>query len=43
MNIAYLAGYHSAKDSLATHDLYKEYFMSPEGSVPWQLERLREE
>ena len=43
MNIAYLAGYHSAKDALATRNLFKEYFTRPEGSVPWQLERLREE
>ena len=43
MNIAYLRGYHSAKDALATRELFKNYFNSPEGYVPWQIERLREE
>ena len=43
MNIAYLRGYHSAKDALATRELFTNYFMSPEGSVPWQLELMRKQ
>ena len=43
MNVAYLRGYHSAKDALQTRELYKTYFMSPEGALPWQLEQIREQ
>ena len=43
VNVAYLSGYHSAKDALQTCELYKNYFNSPEGAVPWQIERLQEE
>ena len=41
INLAHLRGYHSAKDALDTRNLYKTYFNSPQGSVPWQLERLQ--
>ena len=43
VNVAYLRGYHSAKDALATRELFKTYFTSPEGALPWQLERIREQ
>ena len=43
INTAYLKGYHSAKDALDTRNVFKAYFNSPEGSVPWQLDRIREE
>ena len=43
VNVAYLSGYHSAKDALQTHEIYENYFNSPEGAVPWQIDRLREE
>ena len=43
INVAYLRGYHSAKDALQIQELYKNYFMSPEGALPWQLERIREQ
>ena len=43
VNVAYLSGYHSAKDALQTREIYKNYFNSPEGAVPWQIDRLREE
>ena len=43
VNVAYLSGYHSAKDALQTRELFKNYFNSPEGSVPWQVDILREQ
>ena len=43
VNVAYLRGYHSAKDALATRELFKNYFLTPEGSLPWQLERIHEQ
>ena len=43
MNVAYMRGYHSAKDALQTRELFKTYFTSPEGALPWQLERIREQ
>ena len=43
INVAYLRGYHSAKDALQIRELYKNYFISPEGALPWQLERIREQ
>ena len=43
INVAYLRGYHSAKDALQIRELYKNYFMSPGGALPWQLERIREQ
>ena len=38
LNVAYLRGYHSAKDALQTRELFKDYFVSPQGALPWQLE-----
>ena len=35
-----LHGYHSAHVARATRNLYKNYFMSPEGQVPWQRQRV---
>ena len=32
-----LPGYHSAKKALKFRDVYKEYFNSPHGAVPWQM------
>ena len=29
LNVAYLRGYHSAKDALQTQELFKDYFVSP--------------
>ena len=43
VNVAYLSGNHSAKDALQTRELFKNYFNSPEGSVPWQVDILREQ
>ena len=43
LNVAYLRGYHSDKDALQTWELFKDYFVSPEGALPWQLEHIREE
>ena len=43
LNVAYLMGYHSAKDALQTQELFKDYFVSPQGALPWQLECIREE
>ena len=43
VNVAYLSGYHSAKDALQTQDIFKNYFNSPKGAVPWQVDRLCEE
>ena len=43
LNVAYLRGYHSAKDALQTRELFKDYFVSPQGALPWQLECIREE
>ena len=40
INMAHLQGYHSAQQALQTRDLYKTYFNSPQGAVPWQWERL---
>ena len=42
VNVAYMRGYHSAKDALQTRELFKTYFNSPSGSLPWQLERIRQ-
>ena len=39
-NLAYMRGYHSAKDALKTRELFKTYFNSEKGSVPWQLDRI---
>ena len=41
VNVAYMRGYHSAKDALQTRELFKTYFNSPSGSLPWQLESIR--
>ena len=41
MNISHLQGYHSAKEALQTRELYKTYFNSPQGEVPWQWKRLQ--
>ena len=35
-----LNGYHSAHISRQIRDLYKNYFMSPQGQVPWQRGRV---
>ena len=43
VNVTYLSGYHSAKDALQTLEIFKNYFNSPEGSVPWQVDILREQ
>ena len=43
VNVAYLSGYHSAKDALQTREIFKNYFNSPEGSVPWQVDILWEQ
>ena len=32
-----LPGYHSSKKALKFRDVYKEYFNSPHGAVPWQM------
>ena len=41
LNMAHRRGYHSAKDALQTRDLYKMYFNSPKGEVPWKWEHLQ--
>ena len=41
VNVAYRKGYHSAKDARNTRDLFKTYFNSKKGSVPWQLDCVR--
>ena len=41
LNLAHLRGYHSANEALQIRNLYKASFNSPQGSVPWQLERLQ--
>ena len=41
VNVAYRRGYHSAKDARETRDLFKTYFNSEKGAVPWQLDRVR--
>ena len=41
VNVAYRRGYHSAKDAMQTRDLFKTYFNSEKGAVPWQLDRVR--
>ena len=43
VNVADLSGYHSAKDALQTREIFKNYFNSPEGSVPWQVDILLEQ
>ena len=43
LNVAYLDVYHSAKDALQTQELFKDYFDSPQGALPWQLEYILEE
>ncbi|MCG8624691.1 MAG: transposase family protein [Proteobacteria bacterium] len=41
VNVAYLRGYHSARDAIQTRDLFKTYFNSEKGALPWQLDRVR--
>lgn len=42
-NIAHLRGYHSAKEAIQTRNLFKEYFNSPAGEVPFQYQGMREQ
>ena len=37
--IPHLMGYHSAIEALQVRDIYKDYFQSQYGAVPWQCER----
>ena len=34
--IPYLRGYHSTKEAQCVRDIYKDYFVGPHGSIPWQ-------
>ena len=42
-NLAHLQGYHSAAESIKTRNLFKDYFNSPAGSVPFQDRCVREQ
>ena len=42
-NIAHLRGYHSAADAIKTRNLFKDYFNSPAGSVPFQYQGMHEQ
>ena len=41
LNMSQRQGYHSAREALQTRELYKTYFNSRQGEVPWQWESLQ--